>query len=461
MLIALPEFEQSMGNVGFPVAVAVSGGADSLALLLLAHELAQKKGSHVIALTVDHGLRSESKEEAIRVGKWAKEKGIQHVTLEWDGDKPSTRLQEKARKARYALLTQWCQQHQISTLLLGHHQQDQEETFWLRLSSGSGLEGLAGMKRRVVRDGILILRPLLDFPKERLKQTLLEQNQEWIEDPSNQNSGFFRGRLRQVLSEEGLSPIRLSQIMKKFQMDADFIQNSLTEAISNGIQTHESGYLTVKKESFNILHPAIAKRLISFLMQWFSNADYSPRATQVTGVMDKIKRGSSFTAGGIYWSFSRKGIFLFRERRAVQQEIPVSQLQGKILWDQRFWVDPRLSQYVSKDIIVGPLGAVSFSDVIPAQARVPSNFMESNNYFVDSRLRGDDIGVVFKGYSSCPKNIKSLIPPHGWPTLPALWEKGNVVAVPHLCYDLLKCGTDLRKFIYLKPLFHDSLRFTI
>lgn len=420
-LITPSEFECFLENADFPLAVAVSGGADSLALLLLSHELAQKKGSHVIALTVDHGLRAESKAEAIRVGNWAAARGIQHVVLSWDGDKPDSRLQESARKARYGLLTKWCQAHQISTLLLGHHQQDQEETFWLRLAAGSGLDGLSGMKKRILRDGIIFLRPLLDFPKERLEETLLEKNQEWIEDPSNQNSRFFRGRLRSFFSEEGLSSFRLSQVMKKFQVDTDYIQQSVKQAIKDRVQLHEEGYVTVKKDSFNELHPAIGKRLISFLVQWFSNPAYAPRESKVMGILGKIKEGHPFTAGGIYWTISREEIFLTREKRAIQEELPVLSLQEKTLWDQRFWIDVRLTQHVPKDIVIKPMG------FIPG-------------------LR---------------KEVNSCIPAHTWSTLPALWEKGKVVAVPHLCYDLLKCEKDLRKYIYLKPLFHDSLRITI
>jgi len=421
MKITLSEFEACLEGVTFPLAVAVSGGMDSLALLLLAHEFAQKRGSYVIGLTVDHGVRPESKEEASRVGQWAQERGIQHVILEWVGDKPLSRLQEKARKARYALLTEWCKQYQISTLLLGHHQQDQEETFWLRLSSGSGLDGLAGMKAQVVRDGVVFLRPLLDIPKERIKETLVGKNQEWIEDPSNQTPHFFRGRLRHFFHEEGLSPPRLLQVMKKLQLDADFIQESLKKAIETTVQVHNNGYLTVDKKSFNELHPAISKRVLAFLVQWFSNTDYAPRSTQVIGILDKIKKESPFTAGGIYWTSSREEIFLSREKRAIKDAFVVSQLHEKTLWDQRFWIDPRLSHYVSKESVIGALGSVP----------------------------------------GLKKELTTSVLPRAWPTLPALWEKGKVVAIPHLCYDILKCGKDLRKFIYLKTLFHDSLRFTI
>ena len=182
------------------VAVAVSGGSDSMALLLLAHQWAQAKGGHVVAVTVDHGLRPDSRKEAETVGEWAKARGIEHVILSWEGDKPSSRLQERAREARYHLLTSWCKEQDISTLLVGHHLQDQEETFWLRLSAGSGLDGLTGMKEQFVRDGVTIVRPLLKVPKEQLQTFLREENQPWVEDPSNEKESFFRGRLRTFLT---------------------------------------------------------------------------------------------------------------------------------------------------------------------------------------------------------------------------------------------------------------------
>jgi len=421
MKITLTEFENSIGEVTFPLAIATSGGADSLALLLLAHKYAQQKGEKVVALTVDHGLRPASKEEALWVKQWAQKYGIDHVILEWMGEKPTSRVQEKAREARYELLINWCKNNNISTLLLGHHQQDQEETFWLRLSSGSGLKGLSGMRKRLTKNGIVFLRPLLDFPKERLKATLIGEGQAWLEDPSNQSSQFFRGRWRTLLEEEGLSPSRLLKVMEKLQDDADFIQEALQKALKTTAQLEEGGYLIIQKKPFEDLHPALAKRLLSFLMQWYSGAPYPPRSTHVATIIEKIKLSSPFTAGGIYWIPQQRQILLLREVSAVKEPILLTQLEQKTLWDQRFWVEPQIKKYVSRETFLAPLGTI-------------------------------------KGLK---KEIISPIPPRVWPTLPALWVKGEVVTIPHLCYNNFGCEKDFRKFIYLKPLFHDSLRFTI
>jgi tRNA(Ile)-lysidine synthase len=420
MKISLSEFEACMKPIDCPLAVAVSGGADSLALLLLAHAWAQHNGERIIALTVDHGLRPHSKNEAHQVHKWAQERGIAHFIVEWTGEKPNARLQEKAREARYQLLTQWCKEHQISTLLLGHHSQDQEETFWLRLSSGSGLDGLSSIKRQIVRDEITFIRPLLGFSKERLKATLLAENQQWIEDPSNHSSQFFRGRLRDFLETEGLSHQRLLNTIEKLQVDADFIHEVLQKAIQTTVKVCEEGYLTLQKKSFESLHPALAKRLLPFVMQWFSGAQYSPRSTQVNAILEKLKGSDPFTAGGIYWFQRQEEILLIREISAIKEKLPLSQLQENTLWDHRFWIDPEIKKIVSRETMLAPLGKV--------------------------------VGLK--------KEISSLIPACVWPTLPALWVKGNVVSIPHFCYDI-KNRRDHRKFFYLKPLFHDSLRFTI
>src|SRR5689334_12818293 len=154
------------------LAVAVSGGADSLALALLADRWARACGGRVTALTVDHGLRPEAAREARQVGRWLKASGIRHVILRWSPPamkKTATarlaNLQAAARDARYELLCGWCRQHAVLHLLLAHHRDDQAETLLLRLARGSGLDGLAAMAPLVERSAVRLLRPLLAVPK--------------------------------------------------------------------------------------------------------------------------------------------------------------------------------------------------------------------------------------------------------------------------------------------------------
>jgi len=419
-------FDLYVHKITFPIAVAVSGGADSLALLLLAHDFAKKNSGRVLALTVDHDLRPESSTEAHQVKVWAQARGIEHIILEWQGEKPKNRLQEKAREARYQLLTNWCKENDISHLFLGHHGQDQEETFWIRLSSGSGLDGLSGMKKSIKKNGVFIHRPLLSVPKEHLKSILSNENQEWIEDPSNHNDRFLRGRLRESLKEEGLSSSRLLNVMEKLNEDAAFIQQNVEGFLKTNVSIKTGGYIGISKRAFFELHPAIAKRVISFLVDWFRGASYPPRSKQIATILENIKEGNAFTSGGIHWIIKKDEIFLFREFRAIKDSLCLDDIKTETLWDNRFWIDPAIKEYVSRETILAPLGARQASSMQIA-----------------------------------PHDTLYNVPHLALQSLPVLWEKGNVVAIFPLCDNNMSCEKDLQKKIFLKPLFHDSLMITM
>ena len=200
-LLSDMEFDRLMAALGpfehCPlIAVAVSGGPDSLALTLLASRWAKSRGGRVIGLTVDHGLRRASAEEARQTGLWLKNHGIEHHRLTWTGPKPTTGLQQRARTARYDLLAGWCRQAGILHLLTAHHRQDQAETLALRKARQSGANGLAGMAAIRELQGLRLLRPFLDVDKNRLTATLGQLGQRWIDDPSNRHLDFTRNRLR-------------------------------------------------------------------------------------------------------------------------------------------------------------------------------------------------------------------------------------------------------------------------
>ncbi len=145
------------------LAVAVSGGADSLALALLADRWARAAGGHIVALTVDHRLRPESGAEAAQVEAWLGARAIAHRRLDWRDARAGSDLQARARAARYALLQDWCAVAGVLHLLLAHHQDDQAETFLLRLGRGSGVDGLGAMAPVSYARACRLLRPLLDI----------------------------------------------------------------------------------------------------------------------------------------------------------------------------------------------------------------------------------------------------------------------------------------------------------
>src|SRR5690242_4383018 len=150
------------------LAVAVSGGADSMALVLLARDWAEVRGGALTALTVDHRLRKAAAAEAVQVGRWLAERGIDHQVLVRDDGHGSGGVQAAARDARYRLLEAWCRKTGALHLLVGHHREDQAETLLLRLARGSGVDGLAGMAMLAERAACRVLRPLLGVARARL-----------------------------------------------------------------------------------------------------------------------------------------------------------------------------------------------------------------------------------------------------------------------------------------------------
>ena len=167
------------------VVVAVSGGRDSMALVLLAAEWARARGGDIRAVTVDHGLRPGSAEEAVRVGGWMNAQGIAHDVLTWSTPETESGIEQAARDARYQLLEAYCRDRGALHLLVGHHLSDQLETHAMRLARESGPAGLAGMAGVRELGHVRLLRPFLDTPRARLTATLQAREQNWIEDPSN------------------------------------------------------------------------------------------------------------------------------------------------------------------------------------------------------------------------------------------------------------------------------------
>jgi tRNA(Ile)-lysidine synthase len=203
--------------------LAVSGGPDSTALLVLAARWrkAMKRGPKLIAVTVDHGLRAEARREALIVKRLARSLGIEHRILRWSGRKPSTGLQEAARLERYRLLAGAARAASARHVLTAHTLDDQAETVLIRLTRGSGVSGLAAMARIAPVPGgsdVALVRPLLELRKTQLLATLRKAGIAYASDPSNQDPRFTRARIRAAmpaLEREGLNAERLALLARR------------------------------------------------------------------------------------------------------------------------------------------------------------------------------------------------------------------------------------------------------
>ena len=178
--------------------VAVSGGPDSLALVLLAHGAMPGR---IVAATVDHGLRAESVVEAALVSKFCQSLGVPHAVLKVEVALGN--VQAMARSARYAALAGWAEREELAALATGHHADDQAETLLLRLTRGSGVAGLAGVRARGLVPGtqLPLLRPVLEFRRAELAAVVAAAGIAAVQDPSNHDDKFDRARLRKALAQ--------------------------------------------------------------------------------------------------------------------------------------------------------------------------------------------------------------------------------------------------------------------
>ena len=293
------------------IAVAVSGGADSMALLLLASDWASARGGVVTAITVDHGLRKESAYEAAQVGESCASYGIKHHTLnfpsplagegqgggdvndKWhtpspyplpQGEEVLKVTQETARNARYQLLAQWCTDHQTPYLLTAHHRDDQAETLFFRLARGSGLDGLACMRPAVMRDGITLLRPLLPIAKARLIATLEARGQEWIEDPSNQSPNYTRNRIRALIDATGNADSiceRAYAISERLGAFRSALERKTQAKIDECVTYKEDGSAALDCAAFLALEPEYGLRVITALVIKIGQGEYKPRTEKL------------------------------------------------------------------------------------------------------------------------------------------------------------------------------------
>ena len=258
-------------------ALAVSGGSDSTALMVLFADWLRQRGRdtglHTV-LVVDHGLRPGSADEARAVADRAAALGFRHAVLAWQGPKPHTGIQAAARAARYRLMGEYMAAHDIGRLLTAHTRDDQAETLLMRLARGSGVDGLAAMAPwtevgAARRDGALrIVRPLLGVAKARLRATLEARGIPWIEDPSNQSAAFERTRWRAAradLEALGLSSEMLASSARRLQRARAALE-AVTDAYcaEDGglVRTDPCGVFRIDRDRLRQVPEEIALRVI-------------------------------------------------------------------------------------------------------------------------------------------------------------------------------------------------------
>lgn len=346
--------------------LAVSGGPDSLALLTLAAEWAQRKKSNIPTLsvaTVDHGLRASSAHEARIVAGMAASFGLRHATLIWSGQKPDSGIPNAARNARYALLDKHAQALAgggRAALVTAHHQDDQAETLLMRLARGGGVSALAAMARdrRLSLDTtVRLVRPILDFPKSRLMATLARRGLHWIDDPTNSDTTYERSRVRAALVASGLQPAPLAVTARRMRDAAEGLEFAATAfEISIDLKVDRAIYARFERAPFDTGPAVLRQMVLSRLIGFFGGATPAPTLAELEKLADRYRMGEPFavTLGGAMISAGSRYVRVWREAGRIDPT-PTSLHRGeRVLWDDRFWVGHDSDGAVS--IEVGPLG---------------------------------------------------------------------------------------------------------
>jgi tRNA(Ile)-lysidine synthase len=398
------EFALSISSLGpfelVPhVAVACSGGPDSLALTLLADAWARDAGGRVTALIVDHAMRPESAAEAESVRDRLTKAGVEAVILTRRGPTFRSDRQAAARQARYALMTEWCRRAGILHLLLGHHRGDQAETLLLRLGRGSGVDGLAAMAQINENPYLRLLRPLLGVPRECLIAFLQSRELDWVQDPSNEDASFARVRVRRLLPElgqEGLTEPRLAATARRMARARVALESAATECLARAVAIYPEGYAVLNAGELLAAPEDTGLRALSRLLTCIGGNQHGSRMERLERLYEWLSRGEGGGRTLAGCRIVRRGpghALVCREAAAVEDAVLAA---GGILWDGRF----RLSADGPLDAQLGRLGPDGWAKI---------------------RAKKPDL---------CAENL----PAEARNAIPAIWSLEEVVAVPHLHY---------------------------
>lgn len=312
------------------IGVAVSGGGDSMALLDL---LRQWGRAEVAVVSVNHGLRPEASDELALVAAYAAQHGLTHEVLQWTWHGVGN-LQNAARDARRQAIVAWAKDHGLHHVALGHTQDDQAETFLMRLSRGSGVDGLACMSPVRERDGLTWLRPVLEVTRADLRKHLRENDIHWAEDPSNEDTRFDRVKARQMfetLAPLGLTVERLTQTAAHMRRQQDVLQWAERQ-IGALFERDAVGDMVANRVAFDAAPEALRSKALVAALCEVSGQSYPPRYRPLLAA---IKSKTPSPLHGCLILPSEKQLRVTREWAAVRDE----NTPAGAVWDRRWRLD--------------------------------------------------------------------------------------------------------------------------
>ena len=311
------KFEKSL-DVNESFAVAVSGGPDSLALAFLAKIYSIKKKLSSKFFIVDHKLRPESTNEAKVVKRLLKKTLIFSEILTWKGKKPLKNIQSKARLKRYELLFKKCDKFKIKNILLGHHQDDLIENFFIRMTRGSGLKGLISLDKKTYIDNKNLFRPLLNQKKKDLIFLSKKVFNFYVQDPTNNEEKYQRIRVRKLLEElkkDGLDKEKILQTIKNLKYSNEVVNFYVKDNLyNNTFFSKNNNHLILNKKFFQQPYEIIF-RALSESIKLIGEKYYSARGRKLDRIIKDYKKSRLFrvTLGGCLIEKVNQTVIISRE----------------------------------------------------------------------------------------------------------------------------------------------------
>ena len=287
------------------IAVGVSGGPDSLALAILLHHWVKKKKGKFIALIVDHKIREESFFESLHTKKFLSSKGINSKIFTVDKTKVQNGKLSQARVNRFEILLNYCQKNNIFHLILGHHFDDNLETFILRKIAGSNLEGLNSIQFVTIHKCIRVVRPLLFYTKKDILLFNKRLNFPFILDPSNQNIKYSRVAIRKYLN---LNKKMRSEIKKEFKLIRDnysLYKKMIYQILNLLIIKVDYKKLILNAKDFLSLNTEIRVKILEKGMQYVNNSNFQIRSKKIENMIIKISKFQNITLKSYKTSINR------------------------------------------------------------------------------------------------------------------------------------------------------------
>ena len=338
-----------------------------MALARLAADHQRSGAAGIIALTIDHGLRVESTEEAAQTAAWCRAAGLNHETLRWTGVKPTAGVQEAARNARYKLLCDAALKHHCSAILTAHTSDDQAETVFMRMARGAGPRGLSAMASSSMiangaREPVGLLRPFLGVTRNALKATLKNYEQDYVSDPGNDDPAFERIRARALLAaltEQGHLSREALLLTAERSRQAVFVMEREEQRSFNragGVFHHWGGV----ELNASFLQASSASLLLRQVIFAVSGSGQPPRENQVSGAINDLQASGAATLAGAVMRNRNDKVWVYREPAALLGRAGVAPVEPmrvgageRRLWDGRLAVQNLSDQSLS----LAPMGA--------------------------------------------------------------------------------------------------------